>query len=455
MKTMFLAIMLSFTLFILCGADSVDALEFQPLVAKNADGMDVFSGTVGDSIIFYHAIYNDESDTASFDVSFTAYTIDGKQLDEQIMPVNLKSNETVTLTYKFIPFSEGNYYVHASSGNHFSGQTITFSALDDGKNYQKKTIRIYSDLSDEDCNLVCTDPSEMVIDAGTVVEWDNITSGSRSLATGNYVDDKNGISWSADQRFHNTVGPNKKSSFLFLQPGEYQLFLAEHRSTDVVGTIHVMSDQFREANKTFNILNKIMNDEDYGIPISSLHINPKNSVITVGINDKQNPLFSLDIYKTMIYKQVGNVYLNIVSDHDSFRTELCDVNDEVAVRAILEKDSVVKQFLQRYPSATFEHFKTGDEPGNPRTYSEFHHGIFLLRVFVSTYDPHGVCYHVYGYSIEYDVPNSLIRADLPKSIFSESNDVHKAVQAVKTLTSPLQQYNMGIKYQGNSVQRQS
>ena len=55
---------------------------------------------------------------------------------------------------------------------------------------------------------------------------------------------------------------------------------------------------------------------------------------------------------------------------------------------------------------------------------------------------------MYGYSIEYDVPNSLIREDLPKSIFSKSNDVTKAVQAVKTLTNPLQQYKMGIKYQG-------
>ncbi|WP_160272909.1 hypothetical protein [Nitrosopumilus piranensis] len=420
------------------------ALESEPLIAKNTNNDTMLTGIVGQPITFETTITNNEENSVDFEVGFSTRTMKNKILDHQMLSVHLESGGTTTITYQFTPSMEGNYVSGISYGGiGLIHDHITFPALKDDQPYPTETVSIYSDSTD-DCLIACTEPSVLIIDAGTVVEFSNTTPDIRRMSTGSYIEGKDGFHWSSDDRFHSMIFPDRTSSFLFSQSGEYQLSLAEHRSTDVIGTIHVMSDQFREANKTFNILNKIMNDEDYGIPISSLYLNPKNSVITVGINDKHNPLFSLDTYKTMIYKQVGNVYLNIVSDHDSFRTELCDVNDEFAVRAMLEKDPVVKQFLQSYPSATFEHFKTGDEPGNPRTYSEFHHGIFLLRVLVSTYDPNGVCYHVYGYQVSYDDPNSKTKKAWFENPSIRSENFDDAIIAVKKLSSPLNQLKSEI-----------
>lgn len=419
------------------------ALESESLIAKNANDTIVSTGIVGKPTIFETIITNNEEDAESFEIAFTTRTINDKILDHRKQSVPLKYGETTTVSYQFIPPKEGNYVSGIFYGEHGFSDIITFPALDDGKTYLKKTVRIYSDSSD-DCLVACTDPSVMNVDVGTVVEFSNTTPTVRYISTGNYVEDKDGASWSSTNQFHSVIIPDRKSSFLFTQPGEYQLFLAEHRSSDVIGTIHVMSDQFREADKTFNKLNKIMNDEEFGIPISSLYINPKNSVITVGINEKRNPLFTLDVYKTMLHKQVGNVYLEIISDHDSFRTKLCDVNDEVAVKAMLYKDPVVKQFLQIYPSATFEHFKTGDEPGNPRTFSEFHHGIFFLRVLVLTYDQNGVCYPVYGYTIGYDDQTSEPEKGLFENIYSKSDGISEPISEIKKLSKPYNQIKSGI-----------
>ncbi|MGY5146576.1 MAG: hypothetical protein ACW9W4_01045 [Candidatus Nitrosopumilus sp. bin_7KS] len=419
------------------------ALESDPLIAKNTDGVSVFSGVVGQPIIFESIITNNEEDTRNFEIAFSTRNMDDKILDHQIQSISLKSDETITVSYQFVPPEEGNYVSDISYGVvRLIADKITFSALDDGKTYSKKTVVIYSDSSD-DCLVACMDPSVVSVDVGTVVELHNITPDTRRISTGIYMDGKDGGSWSSDDRFHTMVASDRKSSFLFSQPGQYQLFLAEHRSSDVIGTIHVMSDEFREADKTSNILNQIMNDKDSGIPVSSLYINPKNSVITVGINDKHNPLFTLDVYKTMIYKQVGNVYLDIISDHDSFKTGLCDVNDKVAVKAMLDKDPVVKQFLQHYPSATFEHFKTGDEPGNPRTYSEFHHGNFLLRVLVLTYDQNDVCYPVYGYVVDYDDPSSVSKG-LFEDMHVKSDGVSKPIIEIKKLSKPTNQIKSGM-----------
>ncbi|BDQ31208.1 hypothetical protein NZNM25_02090 [Nitrosopumilus zosterae] len=423
----------------------VYALEFEPLIAKNTDDTIVSTGIVGQPIIFETIITNNEEDADHFEIAFTTRTINDKILDHQKQSIPLKHGASTTVSYQFVPPLEGNYVSGIFYGEKPFSDIITFPALDDNKTYPKKTVRIYSDLSD-DCLVACTDPSVMNVDVGTVVELSNITPDVRYISTGTYMEDKDGISWSSNNRFHSIIIPDRKSSFLFSQPGEYQLFLAEHRTNDVIGTIHVMSDQFREADKTFNILNKIMNDEDFGIPISSLHINPKNSVITVGIDDKHNPLFTLDVYKTMLYKQVGNVYLDIISNHDSFKTKLCDVNDAIAVRAMLDRDPVVQQFLQSYPSATFEHFKTPDEPGNPRTYSEFHHGMFLLRVLVLTYDQNDVCYPVYGYVIGYDDQSSEPKKGLFENMYPKSAGLSKPLSEIKKLSKPHNQIKSGISF---------
>ncbi|MCV0391977.1 MAG: hypothetical protein K5790_01645 [Nitrosopumilus sp.] len=417
-----------------------NALEFEPLIARNANDTVVSAGIVGQPIIFETVITNNEEDIESFEIAFTTRTVNDKILDHQKQHILLKYGETTTVSYQFVPPTEGNYVLGIFYDKQPFLDIVTFPALEENKTYPKKTVLIYSDSSG-DCIVACTDPSVVTIDVGTVVEWHNTTPDKRSVSTGNYVEHKDGIGWSSTDRFHSIIIPERISSFLFYQPGEFQLFLAEHRTQDLIGTVHVMSDQFREADKTFNILNKIMNDDEFGIPISSLSINPKNSVITVGINDKRNSLFTLDVYKTMLYKQVGNVYLNIVSDHNS--PTWCDVNDEIAVKAMLYKDPVVQQFLQSYPSATFEHFKTPDEPGNPRTYSEFHYGIFLLRVLVLTYDQQGVCYPVWGYTIGYDDQTSETKG-LFENIYVKSDGISQPISKVKKLSTPYEQTKSGI-----------
>ena len=432
-----------FGIFVLPLIFSADALESEPLIAKNTNNEIVLTGIVGEPIIFETTITNNEEDSVDFEVGFHTTNMRDKILDHQIQSIHLESGETTVVTYQFIPTIEGNYVSGISYGGmRLIHDHVTFPALKDGQTYPAETVLIRSDSTD-DCLIACMEPSVLTIDAGTVVEFSNITPDIRRMSTGNYMEGEGGFRWSSDDRFGSMIFPDRRSSFLFTQPGEYQLSLAEHRSTDVIGTIHVMSEKFRESNKTFNVLNKIMNDDDYGIPISSLHINPKNSVITVGINDKKNPLFTLDTYKTMIYKQVGNVYLNIVSDHNPFRTELCDVNDEIAVKAMLDKDPVVKQFLQSYPSAVFEHFKTGDEPGNPRTYSEFRDGMFLLRLLVLTYDQNNVCYPVYGYTIGYDFQTSNSKK-LFENMYVKSDGVSKPLMEIKKLSKPHNQIKFGI-----------
>lgn len=123
---------------------------------------------------------------------------------------------------------------------------------------------------------------------------------------------------------------------------------------------------------------------------------------------------------------------------------ICDVNNASDVRKTLDMDPVVKQFLALYPSATFEHIKTGDEPGNPRTFSEFRHDWFLLRLLVSTYDKYGVCYPVYGYQVSYDDPNSETKKAWFENPHIRFENFDDAIVAVKKLSNPLNQLKSGI-----------
>ena len=444
MKTRLLILTVFFALFAVYGIDSAYALEFKPLVMKNTDNIYVSTGIVGEPIVFEYSISNDESDFVNFEIFFTTSTVRGKHLDQQILPVNLKSGETKTMTYQFIPIREDNYITRVSSNDPFIQDIIAFSALKDGTNYPKNTVKIYSDSSDEDCLIACTEPSEMTIGVGTVVEWNNTTPDSRHFSTGSYKTHENGASWSADKRFQSTIGPDKKSTFLFYQPGEYQFFLAEHGSSgQVIGTIHVLSDTFTESDRTLDILQSIMEDNDSEIPITLLYVDPKNSIITVGIDDRKNPLFTLEVYKTMLYKQVGNVFLNIVADHTP-KVNPCDINDKVKVRNILGDDSVVQAFLERHPSAEFVHNPTYDEPGNPWITSQFLHDGISLGMIISTYKENGDCYWIRNYSISYDTSFTGMNVGLTSSQTFDSDQKDNAIRAVKDMTNPLKQIKNGI-----------
>ena len=124
----------------------------------------------------------------------------------------------------------------------------------------------------------------------------------------------------------------------------------------------------------------------------------------------------------------------------------CDVNNASEVRNALNEDPVVKQFLRLYPSATFDHIKTGDEPGNPRTFSEFRHDWFLLRVLVLTHDKHGVCYPVYGYTVSHDDPDSETEKMLFENTYTKSEVLDNVITAVKKLSNPSNQLKSGIPF---------
>jgi plastocyanin len=196
---------------------------------------------------------------------------------------------------------------------------------------------MYSDSSDSECSVLCTNPAELTITAGTIVEWVS-ESDYYSIATGKYKEEENGISWSFDKRLqsHN-IGPNKKFSYLFLEPGEYQYFRNEHRILQVAGTIYVMPSDGSPITKTITTLQNIMNDKNSAIPITSLSVNPKNSIITVGIDDRKDPYLILDVYKKMIYNKVGPVYLNIVTNYISDNATRQELHEKEIIPSPLQQ----------------------------------------------------------------------------------------------------------------------
>ena len=324
------------------------AIEFSPLVATNTDDVIIHEGFIDKPIIFKQTISNKESEPVDFELKFATFTHDDKTLDEQTKPVQLKPDETKTITYQFIPTKEGNYltsvFSQSSDGSIIgNSDAIAYSVLDSIKTYEKKTVKMYSDSSDNDCSVLCTNPAELTITVGTVVEWVS-ESGYYSIATGEYKEEENGINWSFDKRLqsHN-IGPNKKFSYLFLEPGEYQYFRNEHRILQVVGTIYVTPSDGSPITKTITTLQNIMNDKNSTIPITSLSVNPKNSIITVGLDDRKEPYLIIDVYKKMIYNKVGPVYLNIVANY---------VSDNATRQELHEKETMpppLKQFKSGIP----------------------------------------------------------------------------------------------------------
>ena len=444
MRFKFLALAVFFSFSCLCVTDAAHAIEFGPLVMKNAGGVDTYSGIVGEPAVFHHTISNDEDSGMELEILFSTSAHDDTTLDTKTKSVTLGPGETETVTYRFVPTYEENYITGVSYPNHRFADSVSYPALDLTRDYQKERVELFSDSSDEDCMIACTRPSEMTIYPGTLVEWTNTSQVSRSISTGEYKEDEKGIRWTYDKRFSGSLGPDEKFAYLFSESGEHQYFLAEHRRSQVVGTIHVMpADTHPAADRTIDILQGIMKGEISDIPITSLYVNPKNSIITVGIDDRKNPPFTLDLYKKMVYEHVGNVFLDIVADHTP-KANPCDVNNKIKVMAALEKDPVVMQFLKYHPNATFEHFKTSDEPGNPRTHSEFRDGLFLLRVFVLTHDQNGNCCPVYRYSVSYDDPMSEPRKGLLANRHDKADNMQDAIDAVKKLSNPTRQHWYGI-----------
>lgn len=181
------------------------------------------------------------------------------------------------------------------------------------KNITKNTVIVFSDSTDEDCRLACTDPSELFIDVGSTVEWINTSNSPRSFSTGYYYEGEKAREFSVDNRFNGHVSSNGKFSFLFSEPGEYQYFINEHRLLKVLGTIHVLDNSYTEKDTSINTLREIMEDKNSTIPITSLNVNPKNSIIKIEIDDQTDLKLPIHVYKQMLYQKIGKKYFELVT----------------------------------------------------------------------------------------------------------------------------------------------
>lgn len=302
------------------------ALEFSPFILTDRDDTTIYEGIVLQPVKFHLTLSNDEPDSVELNVNFATYSQDNTLLDSKVSSISIDGRELKTATYWFVPTTEGNYltnvFVEYEDGTiPYSGDAIAFSALDATKEYEKQTITMYSDSSDEDCNVLCTNPSVLTIETGTVVEWTNKSPSYRSIATVEYIEEENGISWNSDHRLQShPIGPDEKFSFLFLDAGNYQYFVAEHRLNQVAGTVYVTTLD-TSINRTIDKLEQIMNNQNSTIPITSLSVNEKNSIITVGIDDGKDHNISLDVYKKMLRKQIGSVYFEVISDNKDHNIE--------------------------------------------------------------------------------------------------------------------------------------
>lgn len=218
------------------------AIEFFPLVATNADGTKIHQGFVGKPIIFQHTTSNDDIEPLDFELLFTTRLPNDTIVDKKIIPVHLNPHENKTVTYQFVPIKEGNFITSVFTEPYFIANSIAFSALDDSKNYHTEIVMIHTDPTKKNCSIVCTDPSTLTVNVGTVVEWLNESPSYQTIQTGVYKEDAKGTSFSADNRLVGVIPLEGKFSFLFLEPGDYKYYFSDHRFLQYAGTIHVIPD---------------------------------------------------------------------------------------------------------------------------------------------------------------------------------------------------------------------
>jgi hypothetical protein len=129
------------------------AIEFLPLEVTNADNVIIHEGFVAKPIIFKYTMSNNDAEPYDLEIKFATFTHDDIIIDEQTRSVHLKPAETKTITYQFIPTKEENFlisvFAQSSDGSIFSyPDGISYPALDPAKTYEKRTVTMYSDSSD-------------------------------------------------------------------------------------------------------------------------------------------------------------------------------------------------------------------------------------------------------------------------------------------------------------------
>ncbi|MGI0040992.1 MAG: cupredoxin domain-containing protein [Nitrosopumilaceae archaeon] len=213
-------------------------MQFFPLVATNEDGDKIHQGLVGRPIIFQHTTSNDEVEALDFELQFTTRLPDDAIVDEKTIPVHLAPNETKTVTHQFVPTKEGNFVTTVFT--ELFADSVAFPVLDDSKNYKKEIVMIHTFPYEKNCSRVCTNPSELTVNVGTVVEWLNTSPSDQTISTGIYNEDEKGTSFTYDNKFQSRIAPDSKFSYLFLEPGDYKYYFSDHRFLQFAGIIHVL-----------------------------------------------------------------------------------------------------------------------------------------------------------------------------------------------------------------------
>lgn len=114
------------------------------------------------------------------------------------------------------------------------------------------------------------------------------------------------------------------------------------------------------------------------------------------------------------------------------------------VKKILGEDPVITPFLQNNSSATNQTYQTVDESGNPYTRSEFYHNGLSLSVAIYETKNQKNCFAVKSYDVSYDIPTQGLGIGLTSTTHFESDQLRKAILAVKDLTNPHKQMKKGI-----------
>ena len=316
------------------------AIEFFPLVATSADWTKTHQGFIGEPIIFQHTVSNDDAEPLDFELLFTTRLPDDTIVDEKTIPVHLKPNETKTVPYQFVPTKEGNFITSVFSELYLFGDSVAFSVLDDSKNYKIQTVIIHTDPSEKNCSRVCTNPSEITVNVGTVVEWLNESPNTQTIQSGTYKEDANGISFSADNRLVGKIEPESKFSFLFLEQGDYKYYFSDHRFLQFAGIIHVLSSRQ-------SLPQELIEKETIPPPLKQF----KNGITIGEIKCKEN--------LKLIPRNNGNP---MCLTYDS-RTKLIErgwtknplyqLDDKTIIENVKNLDEV-KTFVAKYPNANYD-----------------------------------------------------------------------------------------------------
>jgi len=239
--------LVSITIFIfvmsMVGFSNVNAVEYPPIIATDADGNNIRHAFLNQTIYFQSDVRISANEEQKMNVTTTIVNEDiNLTVHKQTKEFQLLPDELVTLTWNFSSNKVGNYKtgIHIKHPLLNSGYSFSFLITDPQRNYEKLIIEIQDQFSDEKCPKLCFYPKVLKVNPETIVEWKNLGKGSYTVSTGNYIESDKGTSMTYDGRFQSDeFGSGESFSFLFTEPGEYEYFDWVHRRLNKGGIVYV------------------------------------------------------------------------------------------------------------------------------------------------------------------------------------------------------------------------